>query len=54
MPYSPKFAATPAQSLAGVIAKLAIVVREATDNTCIFEFPLPHIRFGAGRPATPH
>ncbi|WP_246677843.1 hypothetical protein [Mesorhizobium sp. B2-7-2] len=35
---------TPAQSLAGVIAKLAVVVREAKDNTDIFEFPLPHIR----------
>ncbi|TPI26632.1 hypothetical protein FJW08_27025 [Mesorhizobium sp. B3-2-1] len=37
-------AATPAESLAGVIAKLAVVVREASDNTDIFEFPLPHIR----------
>ncbi|PBB17394.1 hypothetical protein CK219_24035 [Mesorhizobium sp. WSM4313] len=39
-----EIAATPAQSLAGVIAKLAVVVREAKDNTDIFEFPLPHIR----------
>ncbi|TPI67278.1 hypothetical protein FJ420_16550 [Mesorhizobium sp. B3-1-3] len=39
-----EIAATPAQSLAGVVAKLAVVVREATDNTDIFEFPLPHIR----------
>ncbi|MBZ9660836.1 hypothetical protein LB523_17435 [Mesorhizobium sp. ESP-6-4] len=39
-----EIAATPAQSLAGVIAKLAVVVREANDNTDIFEFPLPHIR----------
>ncbi|TGV15532.1 hypothetical protein EN816_07215 [Mesorhizobium sp. M8A.F.Ca.ET.173.01.1.1] len=39
-----EIAATPARSLAGVIAKLAVVVREANDNTDIFEFPLPHIR----------
>ncbi|UCI28049.1 hypothetical protein [Mesorhizobium sp. B2-8-5] len=39
-----ELAATPAQSLAGVIAKLAAVVREAKNNTDIFEFPLPHIR----------
>ncbi|MER8444759.1 hypothetical protein NKH52_16335 [Mesorhizobium sp. M1066] len=36
--------ATPAQSLAGVVAKLAVVLREATDNTDLCEFPLPHIR----------
>ncbi|RWB70434.1 MAG: hypothetical protein EOQ50_24320 [Mesorhizobium sp.] len=35
-----ELAATPAQSLASVIAKLAVVVREANDNTDIFEFPL--------------
>ncbi|WP_246680216.1 hypothetical protein [Mesorhizobium sp. B2-8-9] len=39
-----EIAATPAQSLAGVIAKLAVVVREAKDNTDLFEFPLPQIR----------
>lgn len=39
-----EIAATPAQSLAGVIAKLAVVVREANDNTDLCEFPLPHIR----------
>ncbi|MBZ9768801.1 hypothetical protein LB526_18750 [Mesorhizobium sp. CA6] len=39
-----EIAATPAQSLAGVIAKLAVVVREANDNTDLFEFPLPHVR----------
>ncbi|WP_246680399.1 hypothetical protein [Mesorhizobium sp. B2-4-13] len=39
-----EIAATPAQSLAGVIAKLAVVVREANDNTDMVEFPLPHIR----------
>ncbi|TPI30907.1 hypothetical protein FJW07_29030 [Mesorhizobium sp. B3-1-9] len=39
-----EIAATPAQSFAGVIAKLAIVVREAKDNTDLFEFPLPQIR----------
>ncbi|MEZ2329040.1 hypothetical protein AB6802_04900 [Mesorhizobium sp. RCC_202] len=36
--------ATPAQSLAGVVAKLAVILREATDNTDLCEFPLPHIR----------
>lgn len=39
-----EIAATPAQSLAGVVAKLAVVLREATDNTDLCEFPLPHIR----------
>ncbi|WP_246672429.1 hypothetical protein [Mesorhizobium sp. B3-1-6] len=39
-----EIAATPARSLAGVIAKLAVVVREAKDNTDIVEFPLPQIR----------
>ncbi|WP_224544568.1 hypothetical protein [Mesorhizobium sp. CA16] len=39
-----ELASTPAQSLTGVIAKLAVVLREATDNTDIFEFPLPQIR----------
>ncbi|WP_246673876.1 hypothetical protein [Mesorhizobium sp. B2-7-3] len=39
-----EIAATPAQSLAGVVAKLAAVIREATDNTDLCEFPLPHIR----------
>ncbi|CDX12055.1 conserved hypothetical protein [Mesorhizobium plurifarium] len=39
-----EIAATPAQSLAGVIAKLAVVVREANDNSDLFEFPLPQIR----------
>jgi hypothetical protein len=39
-----EIAATPAQSLAGVIAKLAVVVREANDNSDISEFPLSHIR----------
>ncbi|MDG4898703.1 hypothetical protein P9272_34905 [Mesorhizobium sp. WSM4976] len=39
-----EIAATPAQSLAGVIAKLAVVVREAKDNTDLCEFPLPQIR----------
>ncbi|MBM2715657.1 hypothetical protein JQK88_31545 [Mesorhizobium caraganae] len=36
--------ATPAQSLAGVVAKLAVILREAADNTDLCEFPLPHIR----------
>ncbi|WP_246689032.1 MULTISPECIES: hypothetical protein [unclassified Mesorhizobium] len=39
-----EIAATAAQSLAGVIAKLAVVVREANDNSDLCEFPLPHIR----------
>lgn len=39
-----EIAATPAQSLAGVVAKLAVVLREATDNTDLCEFPLPHVR----------
>jgi hypothetical protein len=39
-----EIAATPAQSLAGVVAKLAVILREATDNTDFCEFPLPHIR----------
>ncbi|OHV68962.1 hypothetical protein LCM4577_23050 [Mesorhizobium sp. LCM 4577] len=39
-----EIATTPAQSLAGVVAKLAVVVREATDNTDLCEFPLQHIR----------
>lgn len=39
-----EIAATPAESLAGIIAKLAVVVREASDNTDLCEFPLPHIR----------
>lgn len=39
-----EIAATPAQSLAGVVAKLAVVVREADDNSDLYEFPLPQIR----------
>lgn len=39
-----EIAATPAQSLAGVVSKLAVILREASDNTDLFEFPLPHIR----------
>ncbi|MDX8451158.1 hypothetical protein RFM98_00130 [Mesorhizobium sp. VK9D] len=39
-----EFAGTPAESLAGVVAKLAVVVREASDNTDLCEFPLQHIR----------
>lgn len=37
-------ATTPTQSLAGVVAKIAVILREATDNTDLCEFPLPHIR----------
>lgn len=39
-----EIAVTPAQSLAGVVAKLAVVLREATDNADLCDFPLPHIR----------
>ncbi|WP_244420560.1 hypothetical protein [Mesorhizobium japonicum] len=39
-----ELAATPAQSLAGVVAKLAVILREASDNTDLCEFPLPHLR----------
>jgi hypothetical protein len=39
-----KIATTSASSLAGVVAKLAVVVREAADNNDLFDFPLPHIR----------
>ncbi|WP_246678100.1 hypothetical protein [Mesorhizobium sp. B1-1-7] len=39
-----QIAATPAQSFAGVVAKLAVILREASDNTDLCEFPLPHIR----------
>jgi hypothetical protein len=39
-----RLAATSASSFAGVVAKLAIVVREAEDNSDLSDFPLPHIR----------
>ena len=39
-----ELAATPAQTLVGVVAKLAVILREASDNTDLCEFPLPHIR----------
>ncbi|BAB54906.1 hypothetical protein [Mesorhizobium japonicum] len=39
-----EIATTPARSMAGVIAKLAVILREASDNTDLCEFPLPHIR----------
>jgi hypothetical protein len=39
-----KIATTSAISMAGVAAKLAVVVREAADNNDLFDFPLPHIR----------
>jgi len=39
-----EIAVTPAQSLSGVVAKLAVVLREAAGNTDLYEFPLPHIR----------
>ncbi|MBN9074719.1 MAG: hypothetical protein BGN87_04810 [Rhizobiales bacterium 65-79] len=39
-----KIATTSAISLTGVVAKLAVVVREAADNSDLVDFPLPHIR----------
>jgi hypothetical protein len=39
-----EIATTPTQSLPGVVAKIAVILREATDNTDLCEFPLPHIR----------
>jgi len=39
-----ELAVTPAQSLAGLVAKVAVILREASDNTDLCEFPLPQIR----------
>ncbi|GLS28310.1 hypothetical protein GCM10007937_00170 [Mesorhizobium albiziae] len=39
-----KLAITPARTIAGVIAKLAVVLREGEDNRDPSDFPLPHIR----------
>ena len=37
-------AQTPASSLAGIAAKLAVIVREAEDNTDLSDFPVVHVR----------
>ncbi|SMH40570.1 hypothetical protein [Mesorhizobium australicum] len=37
-------ARTPASSLTGIAAKLAVIVREAEDNTDLSEFPVVHVR----------
>ena len=37
-------ARTPAHSLAGVAAKLSVIVTEAEDNTDLTDFPAPHLR----------
>lgn len=39
-----RFATTSATSFAGVVAKLAVLVREVEDNSDLSDFPLPHIR----------
>ncbi len=39
-----KLAQTPATSLAGIAAKLAVIVREAEDNTDLSDFPVVHVR----------
>ncbi len=39
-----ELAQTPARSLAGAVAKCAVVLREMEDNTDLVDFPLQHIR----------
>ncbi|MFH1345901.1 MAG: hypothetical protein ABIL01_32525 [Pseudomonadota bacterium] len=39
-----RLARTPAHSLAGVAAKLSVIVTEAEDNTDLTDFPVPHLR----------
>jgi len=39
-----RLAQTPAHSLAGVAAKLSVIVTEAEDNTDLTDFPAPHLR----------
>ena len=39
-----RLARTPANSLAGVAAKLSVIVTEAEDNTDLTDFPVPHMR----------
>lgn len=39
-----RLASTAATSLAGIAAKLAVVVRESEDNTDLADFPLPQVK----------
>lgn len=39
-----RLARTPAHSLAGVAAKLSVIVTEAEENTDLTDFPVPHVR----------
>jgi len=39
-----RLARTPANSLAGVAAKLSVIVTEAEDNTDLTDFPVSHVR----------
>lgn len=39
-----QLAKTPAQSIAGVIAKLAVVLRDVEDNRDVSDFPMPQLR----------
>lgn len=39
-----RLARTPAHSLAGVAAKLCVIVTEAEGNTDLTDFPVPHLR----------
>ncbi|MCO5164174.1 MAG: hypothetical protein M9939_24040 [Mesorhizobium sp.] len=39
-----RLARTPAHSLAGIAAKLSVIVTEAEDNTDLTDFPVPHLR----------
>jgi len=39
-----RLARTPANSLAGVAAKLSVIVTESEDNTDLTDFPVPHVR----------
>ncbi len=39
-----RLARTPASSLAGVAAKLSVIVTEAQDNTDLTDFPVSHVR----------
>lgn len=39
-----RLAQTPANSLAGIAAKLSVIAIEAEDNTDLTDFPVPHVR----------
>lgn len=39
-----RLARTPAHTLAGIAAKLSVIVIEAEDNTDLADFPVPHVR----------